>query len=108
MDLIDRLIDKAQKLRLDSGVFIISNETGEWTACGHVFPAFGPAQEYVEGLIPDGDSDSSIIINDLGPSSLPVPDRTAGVWPREWLEEQQAKKAGTRFPKKPKKDRRLV
>lgn len=110
MDLVGRLIAKAQKIKLSYGdnVFIISNETGRWMAEGRDFPSFEAAQKYVEDLIPEGDSDSVIIINDLGPSPFPEPDRAVGIWPKEWLEEQKVKRAGTRFPERPKKDRRLI
>ena len=69
MNLIDRLIAKAQTIQLALGddVFIIIREDVGWTVDGQQFPDLEAAQRYVEGLIPDNADDCTVIINDAPP-----------------------------------------
>lgn len=116
MNTVDRLIEKAKKIKLTYGdsVFIISNETGKWTAEGQEFPSFEAAQEYVESLCPDDDPNSVVIINDLGPCDLGALEglRTPDDWldsilkeNRERLRKEQEEE---RLNRPPEKDRRLI
>lgn len=115
MNLIDRLIIKAQKLGFAADVvFLISNETGKWVVDGKEFPALEDAQRYAEELISGDDQDSVIIINDLGPcdpdslNELAVP---AGWQDRIWEEEIERRaqeQEEERRNRLPKKDRRLI
>ena len=76
MNLIDRLIAKAQTIQLALGddVFMIIREDVGWTVDGQQFPDLEAAQGYVEGLIPDNAGDCTVIINDAPPSPVPEPE----------------------------------
>ena len=116
MNLIDRLIARAQEARLvcRDNVFIISNETGEWMVEGRRFPDSEAALEYVEGLMPDDSPECMVIINDLRPCD---PEALAGLAaPYDWIDrireenrerirrEREEEKRG----RPPEKDRRLI
>ena len=118
MNLVDRLIAKAQKIKFSysDDVFIISNETGKWMAEGQEFPSFEAAQEYVESLLPDAlpDCDCTVIINDLGSCDPETLNRLAV--PNDWIdhikEENQERIRREREEEKrsrpPEKDRQLI
>ena len=116
MKLIDRMIAKAKVIKLASAdnVFIISNETGKWMAEGKEFPSLEAAQEHIEGLLPDGDADLTLIINDLGPEDPEALEALAV--PADWID--RMKEANLEWNRKrhekegqdkpPEKDRRLI
>lgn len=116
MDMVDRLIEKARKIKLTCGdsVFIISNETGQWTVDGQTFSDFEAAQEYVEGLLPDDEPESTVIINDLGPcdtdalEKLAVPDDWLDHLREENLERIRKEREKERLDRPPERDRRLI
>lgn len=116
MRLIDRLIAKARVIKLvcSDNVFIISNETGKWMADSQDFPSLETAQEYVEGLVRDADSDITVIINDIGPRDQDALNSLAV--PVDWLERIRKENAEIRRReleeerrnRPPEKDRRLI
>lgn len=107
MNAVDRLIEKARKIKLTYGdnVFIITKESGGWTVDGRIFPTFEAAQEYVDGLISDdGEDSATVIINDLGPCNMGVLKELAVKDERM----DHPEKAPKRIVRSPKKDRRLI
>lgn len=69
MNLIDRLLVKAQTIQLTYGndVFIIIREVAGWAVDGQRFLDLEAAQGYVEGLVPDNNAECTVIINDAPP-----------------------------------------
>lgn len=112
MNLIDRLIAKAQTIQLALGddVFIIIREDVGWTVDGQQFPDLEAAQGYVEGLIPDNAGDCTVIINDTPPSPAPEPESVQRKRRKRYIEEYIAQKAKAEnpLPPMPKKDRNLI
>lgn len=116
MNLIDRLIAKAKKIKLAYGdnVFVISNETGKWMVEGQEFPSLEAAQEYVESLLPDDLPDCTVIINDLGPcntddlNKLAVPDDWLNRIREENQERIRKRREAEKRNRPPEKDRRLI
>ena len=112
MNLIDRLIAKAQTIQLALGddVFIIIREDVGWTVDGQQFPDLEAAQRYVEGLIPDNADDCTVIINDTPPSPAPEPESKRRKRRERYIREYIAKKtkAENPLPPIPKKDRNLI
>ena len=116
MNLIDRLITKAQTIQLTYGdnVFIISNETGNWTVDGQTFPDLEAAQEYVDSLIPNDAGECTVIIDDLG--QFNPDDLKELAAPEDWLDRQKEKNQERMHKEQeekwlngpPRKDRRLI
>lgn len=112
MNLIDRLIAKAQTIQLALGddVFIIIREGVGWTVDGQRFLDLEAAQGYVEGLIPDNAGDCTVIINDAPPSPAPEPESKQRKRRERYIREYiaQKTKAENPLPQMPKKDRNLI
>lgn len=112
MNLIDRLIAKAQTIQLALGdnVFMIIREDVGWTVDGQQFPDLEAAQGYVEGLIPDNAGDCTVIINDAPPSPAPEPESRRRKRRERYIREYiaQKTKAENPLPPMPKKDRNLI
>lgn len=112
MNLIDRLLAKAQTIQLTYGndVFIIIREAAGWVVDGRQFPDLEAAQEYVEGLVPDNDADCTVIINDALPSPEPEPESVQRKRRKRLIAEYKAEKAKAEnpLPPMPKKDRNLI
>lgn len=112
MNLIDRLLAKAQTIQLTYGndVFIIIREDVGWTVDGQQFPDLGAAQGYVEGLVPDNNADCTVIINDVPPSPAPEPESVQRKRRKRYIREYIAPKAKAEnpLPPMPKKDRNLI
>lgn len=112
MNLIDRLLVKAQTIQLTYGndVFIIIREVAGWAVDGQRFPDLEAAQGYVEGLIPDNAGDCTVIINDAPPSPVPEPESRRRKRRERYIREYiaQKTKAENPLPPMPKKDRNLI
>lgn len=112
MNLIDRLIAKAQTIQLALGddVFMIIREDVGWTVDGRQFLDLESAQGYVEGLIPDNAGDCTVIINDAPPSPAPEPESRRRKRRERYIREYiaQKTKAENPLPPMPKKDRNLI
>ncbi len=112
MNLIDRLLVKAQTIQLTYGndVFIIIREVAGWAVDGQRFPDLEAAQGYVEGLVPDNNAECTVIINDAPPSPAPEPESVQRKRRKQWIAEYKAEKAKAEnpLPPMPKKDRNLI
>lgn len=112
MNLIDRLLVKAQTIQLAYGgaVFIIIREDMGWTVDGQQFPDLEAAQGYVGGLVPDNAGDCTVIINDVPPSPASEPESKRRKRRERYIRERiaQKTKAGNPLPPMPKKDRNLI
>lgn len=112
MNLIDRLLVKAQTIQLTYGndVFIIIREVAGWAVDGQRFPDLEAAQGYVEGLVPDNNAECTVIINDAPPSPAPEPESRRRKRRERYIREYiaQKTKAENPLPPMPKKDRNLI
>lgn len=69
MDRIDRMFKRIMKLKKDSGVIIISNQTGRWMIGDREFSDLEAAEQAVDKMTAE-ESDICVIINDLGPGAI--------------------------------------